>query len=142
MCGVIKNIMAIGCGIIDGLNLGQNTKAALVNKGIEEILLLCEALKIETDLTTPACFGDIFLTCASSKSRNNALGAMLASGKGYAEISKENHKTFEGAIAAKSMVNLAKKLKIELILSQTIAQILDSSYNTDKIKNLIIKAIF
>ncbi len=142
ICGVMKNIIAIGCGLIDGLNLGQNAKAGLVNQGIVEILLLCKKMKGKGDLANPAGFGDIFLTCASTKSRNNALGFAIAQKQSYAEIQKESKKTFEGAAAAVSVVKLAKKLKLRLILCETINQILDSKLSEKQIKNLIIKAIF
>ena len=142
ICGLVKNIIAIGCGIVDGLKLGQNTKAALVNRGIEEIMILCKKMRGSGDLANPAGFGDIFLTCSSSKSRNNSLGVMVAEGESYAKIQKEQNKTFEGAVAAESMVRLAKKLRIELILCQTIAQILESNYSSKQIQSLIIKAIF
>lgn len=142
ICGVVKNIIAIGCGIVDGLGLGQNTKAALVTRGIEEIMILCKKMKGKGDLVNPAGFGDIFLTCSSSKSRNNALGSLLAQGKTYLQIKKEQNKTFEGAVSADLIVKLAKKMKLKLILCQTIAQIIDSNYTSAQIKALITKAIF
>jgi glycerol-3-phosphate dehydrogenase (NAD(P)+) len=77
LCSVMKNIMAIGCGIIEGLNLGVNAKSALVVKGINEISSLSKALNIDQDFLTPAGFGDIFLTCSSHKSRNFSLGVLL-----------------------------------------------------------------
>lgn len=141
IAGVMKNIIAIGCGIIDGLNLGQNAKAALVNKGIGEILLLCKKLKGKGDLNNAAGFGDIFLTCSSAKSRNNSLGHEIAKGKNYAEISKNSKKTFEGAISAKSIVKLAKKLKLRLILSEKINEILNKQFSPEEIKSIITKAI-
>lgn len=142
ICGLMKNIIAIGCGMIDELKLGQNTKAALVNRGIEEILILCKKMKGKGDLANPAGFGDIFLTCSSTKSRNNFLGSMLVKQKTYSQIKHESKKTFEGAEAAISIVKLAKKLKLQLILCETIAQIVDSNYSEKQIKSLIIKAIF
>ncbi len=142
VCGLIKNIIAIGCGIIDGLELGQNAKAALVSKGIEEILILCKKVKGKGDLANPAGFGDIFLTCSSAKSRNNTLGRMISDGKTYMQIKKESDTTFEGAISAESLAKLAKKLRIKLILCETIAQILNSNYSAKQIRALIIKAIF
>ena len=141
ICGIMKNIIAIGCGIVDGLNLGQNAKAALVNKGIGEIALLCKKLKGQGNLNNAAGFGDIFLTCSTTKSRNNSLGYEIAKGKSYLEISKGSKKTFEGALSAKSVVKLAKKLKLQLILSEKINQILQISLSPEEIKAIITKAI-
>lgn len=142
ICGVIKNIMAIACGIVDALNLGQNARAAIVNRGIEEIFILCEALNVEPDFKTPAGFGDIFLTCATTKSRNNNLGTLLADGKFYEKIVSETKQTYEGAVAAKSIANLARKLNIRLFLCKTIAQIVNSNYNSGQIEEIITNAIF
>ncbi len=141
LCGIFKNIMAIGCGIIDGLNLGQNAKSALILQGINEIILICKKLKISDDLNNPAGFGDIFLTCSSTKSRNNLLGFRIASGKKYSEIKKSENKTYEGVIATKSIAKLAKKLQIELILCKTIDQILSKNLSIAEIKILITKSI-
>ncbi len=140
LCGIFKNIIAIGCGIIDGLNLGQNAKSALILQGIAEISLICKKLKISDDLNNPAGFGDIFLTCASTKSRNNMLGFRIATSKKYLEIQKE-HKTYEGVIATKSIAKLAKKLQIKLILCQSIDQILSKNFSIKEIKILITKSI-
>lgn len=141
ICGVVKNIIAIGCGIVDGLNLGQNAKAALINKGIGEIMQLCKKLKGKGDLNNPAGFGDIFLTCSSLKSRNNSLGYEIAQGKAYAQLSQESGKVFEGATSAKSIVKLAQKLKIRLILCETINEILHKKLSASQIKSKITEAI-
>jgi glycerol-3-phosphate dehydrogenase (NAD(P)+) len=141
LCGIVKNIMAIGCGIIDGLDLGQNAKSALILQGINEIILICKKLKISSDLNNPAGFGDIFLTCSSTKSRNNLLGFRIASGKKYSEIKKSENKTYEGVIATKSIAKLAKKLQIELVLCKTIEQILSKDLSIAEIKILITKSI-
>lgn len=136
ICGVIKNVIAIGCGIIDGLDLGVNAKSALVMKGISEIQLICKKLKASTDLVNPAGFGDIFLTCSSSKSRNNSLGILIAQGKKV-----EAGKTYEGITSAKNAVALAKKLKLKLDLCEGINQILLSESSPEEIKKIISKAI-
>lgn len=141
ICGVVKNIIAIGCGIVDGLNLGQNAKAALINKGISEIMQLCKKLKGKGDLNNPAGFGDIFLTCSSLKSRNNSLGYEIAQGKAYAQINQESGKVFEGAVSAKSIVKLSQKLKIRLILCETINEIVHKKLSASQIKSKITEAI-
>lgn len=136
ICGIVKNIIAIGCGISDGLGLGVNAKAALVMKGISEIQLLCKKLKASSDVVNAAGFGDIFLTCSSAKSRNNSLGALIAQGK-----KPEAGKTYEGAASAKSMVAIAKKLKLKLDLCEGINEILTRKFTQKQIKEKIAKAI-
>jgi glycerol-3-phosphate dehydrogenase (NAD(P)+) len=138
---IVKNIMAIGCGIVDSLDLGQNAKSALVKKGIDEILLLSKKFGSKGNISTAAGFADIFLTCSSVKSRNNMLGFEIAKGKSYAEISQKLNKTFEGAVSASLIVKLAKKKKIDLKLCQTIDEILINNFSVQEIREKIIKAI-
>lgn len=136
ICGVVKNIIAIGCGIIEGLDLGMNAKAALVMKGISEIQLLCKKFKASSDITNAAGFGDIFLTCSSSKSRNNSLGKLVATGK-----SPEAGKTYEGAVSARAVAAIAKKMKLQLDLCETIHEILSHKFSAKEIEQKIVKAI-
>lgn len=139
ICGIIKNIMAIGCGIIDGFNLGQNAKARLLCQGIKEIEILCQKFNSTAAINNAAGFGDIFLTCASTKSRNNFLGSEIAKGKKYKDLA--NSKTFEGAISAIAIDNLAKKMALNLSLCTIISDILQNDYDLKTIKNKIIAAI-
>ncbi len=141
ICGIVKNVIAIGCGIVDGLGLGVNAKAAVVMKGISEIQLLCKALDASTDVIHAAGFGDIFLTCSSHKSRNNSLGVLLAKGKSYAEIAKETGKTYEGEFSAAAVSKIAKKLKLQLDLCEEINQILTRKHSPNQIKTIISKSI-
>ncbi len=141
ICGVMKNIIAIGCGIVDGLGWGVNAKSAVVMKGISEIKLLCKKMKASSDITHAAGFGDIFLTCSSRKSRNNSLGVMLAQGKSYAQIVKETGQTYEGEFSAEAVSQIAKKLKLQLDLCEEINQILTRKHTPNKIRSIISKSI-
>ncbi len=141
ICGIVKNIIAIGCGIVDGLGLGVNAKSALVMKGISEIQALCKKMKASTDITHAAGFGDIFLTCSSKKSRNNSLGVMLAQGKSYVQIAKETGQTYEGEFSAAAVCEIAKKLKLQLDLCEEINQILTRKHTPNKIRSIISKSI-
>lgn len=136
VCGVVKNILAIGCGIIDELELGVNAKSALILKGIKEIQLICSKIKASTDLANPAGFGDIFLTCSSVKSRNKSLGKLLAQGKSF-----EKNVTYEGANSAKVIVAMAKKYKIKLELCEEISKIIVGRFSAKEISQKIKKAI-
>lgn len=141
ICGIVKNIIAIGCGIVEGLDLGVNAKSAVIMKGVAEIQLLCNKLKASTDIANPAGFGDIFLTCSSSKSRNNTLGSLLAQGKTYAEVYKQTGKTYEGAASAAAISAISKKLKLKLDLCEKINQILNRKHSPAQIRALITRAI-
>lgn len=140
--GSIKNILAIGCGIIDGLKLGQNAKAALITKGVLEASLLAEKLggKPKENFISPCGLGDLFLTCSSKKSRNNSLGFMIGSGKNVKEI-LDSGKTFEGFNASGSMIKFAKKHQIALPLCEKINQILQGNFTIKEMKNIISNAI-
>jgi glycerol-3-phosphate dehydrogenase (NAD(P)+) len=139
--GTTKNIIAIGCGIIDELGLGVNAKAALVMKGISETQLLCKKFKTSSDVANAAGFGDIFLTCSSHKSRNNWLGTELAKGKPFKEIATKSGKTFEGAASAKAIAAIAKKSKLRLELFEAINEILSKKFDKKQIQTKITKAI-
>lgn len=141
ICGIVKNIIAIGCGMAEKLDLGVNGKSALVMKGIEEIQILCQKYNISDDVNNAAGFGDIFLTCSSSKSRNNSLGALLATGDPYAKIVQETGKTYEGASSAISVAQILQKLNLNLPLCQTIADIILDEKGAKEIKEKLIKAI-
>ncbi len=141
ICGIVKNIIAIGCGIVDGLGLGVNAKSAVVMKGISEIQTLCKKMKASSDVTHAAGIGDIFLTCSSTKSRNNSLGLELAKGKSFDQIVKETKKTYEGAFSAEAVAQIAKKLKLQLDLCEEISQIIARKHTPAKIKTIISKSI-
>jgi glycerol-3-phosphate dehydrogenase (NAD(P)+) len=136
LCAVMKNIIAIGCGLIEGLNLGNNAKSALVLQGIYEIRQLCLALKIKEDLFSPAGFGDIFLTCSSTKSRNFSLGLLLANNQ---QIPQD--KTFEGLNGLNIILKLSKKLELKLDLCEILFKIANKEMIREKYLDLLIKTI-
>lgn len=136
VCGVVKNIIAIACGMTDGLGFGVNTKAAAVLKGVKEIQEICAALGASADIASAAGFGDIFLTCSSAKSRNNSLGKIIAQGG-----KRDANTTYEGAVAAGLISELAKKLKLRLDLCEAVNKILSNNLSHAEIKKEIIAAI-
>ena len=140
--GSVKNILAIGCGIIDGLKLGDNAKAALILNGILESSFLITKLggNPKINFISPCGLGDLFLTCSSKKSRNNSLGFLIGSGKKIEEILSSN-KTFEGFKASQSMIKFAKKHQITLPLCEKINQILRGDFSIEEIRDIISKAV-
>ncbi len=141
ICGIVKNIIAIACGICEGLELGQNAKAAIIVKGISEIEILCNKIAGSCNLNTPAGFGDLFLTCSSTKSRNNSLGFKIGKGESFASIKQSSKTTYEGATSASSIDQLAKKLGLKLELCHEVNEILTKNHSIAEIKDKIVKAI-
>jgi glycerol-3-phosphate dehydrogenase (NAD(P)+) len=141
ICGVIKNILAIGCGIIDEMNLGVNAKAAIITYGSQEIEKLGKYFNCSGKIVTAAGFGDIFLTCSSTKSRNNSLGRLLAQGNKYSDIISSSSITYEGALSALSIYRISQTANIELPLCNTIYEIIYKDLSLNEIKNKIIKTL-
>ena len=113
ICGAMKNVYAIGCGIIEGKQFGENAAASIISRGFAEIKLVCKKLGGETEtLMGLSGLGDLFLTCSSNKSRNFSLGLNLAKGKNFENLLKSKKTIAEGAYTVKAIQRLSKKLKI------------------------------
>ncbi len=123
--GSVKNVIAIAAGIVDGLNLGLNTRAALVTRGLSEIRRL--GLKLGADprtFTGPAGLGDLLLTCTGNLSRNHTVGKKIGQGMKLADILSRMRMVAEGVKTAKSVYNLSQKLGVEMPISRATYQIL------------------
>ena len=119
--GAIKNVLAIASGIVDGLGFGANTRAALITRGLNEIIRLGTKLggKQETFMGL-AGLGDLLLTCTDNQSRHRRFGLALGQGKNRAEAVKAIGQEIEGVFAAKETYLLSKKHQIEMpIIEQT-----------------------
>ena len=125
--GAMKNVIAIACGFAKGKNLGENAKAAIITRGMSEIVELGVRMgaKRKTFYGLSG-IGDLTLTCSSLKSRNTKLGFLLAKGK-----SKTNQ-LFEGQESCESICKLGKKFSLELPICNAVKKILNGS-NINKI---------
>ncbi len=123
--GAAKNPMAIGAGIADGLGFGANTRAALITRGLAEIMRLGLALggKAETFMGL-AGLGDLALTCTDNQSRNRRMGLALAGGMGIEEAKKEIGQEVEGVGTAKVIHQKARELGIDMPITEQIYQVL------------------
>lgn len=123
--GAIKNVLAIGAGLSDGLGFGANTRIALINRGLAEMTRLGVALgaKQETFMGL-AGMGDLVLTCTDNLSRNRRMGLALASGKTVEEAQEEIQQVVEGVLAAKAVHEVAIKLGVETPICDEIYRIL------------------
>ena len=123
--GAVKNVIAIAAGIIDGLGLGLNTRAALITRGLTEIRRL--GLKLGANPRTfpgLAGVGDLILTCTGDLSRNHTVGKKIGQGMGLDEILREMRMVAEGVKTAKSVYNLSRKPGVEMPICQEIYQVL------------------
>jgi glycerol-3-phosphate dehydrogenase (NAD(P)+) len=123
--GAVKNVLAIGAGISDGLGFGANTRIALINRGLVEMTRLGMALGAKQDTFMGlAGMGDLVLTCTDNLSRNRRMGLALASGKTIDEAQQEIQQVVEGVLAAKAVHEVAERLQVEMPICQQIYRIL------------------
>ncbi len=123
--GAVKNALAIGAGMSDGLGFGANTRIALINRGLVELMRLGVALgaKKETFMGL-AGMGDLVLTCTDNLSRNRRMGLALAAGKTVEEAQEEIQQVVEGVKAAKAVHDVAEELGIEMPIANQVYRIL------------------
>jgi glycerol-3-phosphate dehydrogenase (NAD(P)+) len=123
--GAVKNVLAIGAGISDGLGFGANTRIALINRGLVEMTRLGVALGAKQDTFMGlAGMGDLVLTCTDNQSRNRRMGLALASGKTIEEAQEEIQQVVEGVLAAKAVKQVADRMSVEMPICQQIYRIL------------------
>lgn len=123
--GALKNIIAIACGISDGLALGNSSKAALMTRGLHEIRKLAVACgcKPET-MNGLSGMGDLCLTCSSSMSRNFRFGMMLAQGRSSEEAQKRIGMVVEGVYTCVSALQLSKQHQVPIPITEVVYQII------------------
>ncbi len=113
--GSVKNVIAIAAGILDGLGLGLNTRAALITRGMTEIRRLGKRLGANPrTFTGLAGYGDLILTCTGNLSRNHTLGMQIATGRKLGDILGQMRMVAEGVHTARSVYNLSTQLGVEM----------------------------
>ena len=128
--GSLKNVIALAAGIADGLGYGDNTKAALITRGIHEISRLGVAMggKLQTFYGLTG-IGDLIVTCASMHSRNRRAGILMGQGKSMEEAMNEVQMVVEGVYSAKAALILARKYNIPMPITEKINEILFEGKN-------------
>ena len=123
--GSMKNVIAIAAGICDGIGYGDNSKAALMTRGMMEITRLGEAMgaKVET-FRGLSGYGDLIVTCLSKHSRNRQLGQLIGEGKALEDITLDMSMIAEGIFTAKSVHQLQLKHNVEMPIHEAIYQVL------------------
>lgn len=121
----LKNVIALAAGIIDGLGYGDNTKAALITRGIAEITRLGMAMggRAET-FSGLSGIGDLIVTCTSTHSRNHNAGYLIGQGKSYQEAMDEVKMVVEGVYSAKAALKLAQKYGVEVPITEQVNHVL------------------
>ena len=123
--GAIKNVLAIGAGMCDGLGFGANARVALITRGLVELMRLGVALGAEQDtMMGLAGMGDLVLTCTDNLSRNRRMGLALASGMTVEEAQDEIQQVVEGVLAAEAVKEVAENLGIEMPICHQVYRIL------------------
>jgi glycerol-3-phosphate dehydrogenase (NAD(P)+) len=123
--GALKNIIALGVGISDGLGYGDNAKASIMTRGLAEMARLAMAAKADPmTLAGLAGLGDLIATCSSPLSRNRTLGLELAKGRRLEDVLAERHSVAEGVTTTRAALELAEALGVDLPITAQLAQVL------------------
>ena len=139
--GSLKNVIALAAGIADGLGYGDNTKAALITRGIHEIARLGVAMggKLQTFYGLSG-MGDLIVTCASMHSRNRRAGILMGQGKSMKEAMDEVHMVVEGVYSAKAAHELSVKYNIEMPIVDSVNSVLfDNANASECVKELMLR---
>lgn len=139
--GSLKNVIALAAGIADGLGYGDNTKAALITRGIAEISRLGVAMggKLES-FTGLTGIGDLIVTCASVHSRNRKAGYLMGQGKSMQEAMDEVQMVVEGVYSTKAAVKLAHKYQVSMpIIEQVNAVLFEGKNPAEAVKDLMLR---
>lgn len=139
--GALKNVVALAAGIADGLGYGDNTKAALITRGITEIARLGMAMggRFETFCGLSG-IGDLIVTCASMHSRNRRAGILIGQGKSCQEAMAEVQMVVEGVHSAKAAMALAAKYDVQLPIIEQVNQILfEAKSPAQAVKELMLR---
>jgi glycerol-3-phosphate dehydrogenase (NAD(P)+) len=131
--GALKNVLAIAAGVVSGRGLGENARAALVTRGLAEMMRLGAALGARPDtLMGLSGLGDLMLTAMSGKSRNTRLGVALGQGGRAADLLSQGRGVAEGAYTAAAAVRLARAHGVELPISSAVDAVLSGTLTIDE----------
>ncbi|HEX4403013.1 MAG TPA: NAD(P)H-dependent glycerol-3-phosphate dehydrogenase [Galbitalea sp.] len=128
--GVLKNLIAVAIGIVDGVGYGENTKASIITRGLVEMtdFSVAYGARAET-LSGLAGLGDLIATCESSLSRNNTAGRLLGQGYSFSEVIKQMNQTAEGLASVAPILELALAKGVEMPIVSQVAEVLAGTLN-------------
>lgn len=123
--GAVKNVLAIACGVVEGLGLGQNARAALIARGYAEMLRFGQSRGARAETLAGLCgLGDLVLTCSSTSSRNFSLGKALGEGMSAAEALSGKNSVAEGAATAPVLAGLARAENLDMPIVEAVHRLL------------------
>ena len=135
----LKNVIALAAGMADGAGCGDNTKAALITRGIAEIARLGVKMGGKPDTFSGLSgIGDLIVTCESKHSRNRRAGFLIGQGKTYQEAMDEVQMVVEGVYSAKAALALAKKNEVEMPIVEVVNKVLFEDLKTDEAIKLLL----
>ncbi len=130
--GAIKNVLAIACGIATGCGMGENARAALITRGLAEMMRLALALGAQREtLMGLSGLGDLILTCSSEKSRNMSLGVALGKGAKLADILAARSSVAEGVFTAAAALALAQKHNVDMPIVEAVDAVLNHNASVE-----------
>jgi glycerol-3-phosphate dehydrogenase (NAD(P)+) len=130
--GALKNVIAIACGIAAGKDMGDNARAALITRGLAEIVRFGRALGADSDTFLGLSgLGDLTLTCNAMQSRNFSLGVAIGQGKTPQQILADRHSVAEGVYTAEAVVKLAQRLDVDMPICQAVHETLSGQKSID-----------
>ncbi|MBQ7960602.1 MAG: NAD(P)H-dependent glycerol-3-phosphate dehydrogenase [Clostridia bacterium] len=137
--GSLKNVIALCCGILDGLGCGDNTKAALMTRGLVEMTRLGVAMGAKPETFSGLSgIGDLIVTCTSMHSRNRRAGILIGQGKSVDEAQQEVNMVVEGVRSCKAAYELANRIGVEMpIISEAYKVLFENQKPIDAIYNLM-----
>lgn len=132
--GAIKNVMAIACGIVEGRQMGDNARAALITRGLAEMARLGEVLGAdEHTLMGLSGLGDLTLTCSAMQSRNFSLGVQLGQGRKLEDILAERNAVTEGVFTAAAVTEMARREQVDMPVCLAVDGVLNHAVDLDAI---------
>lgn len=132
--GAVKNVLAIGCGVVEGRRLGQNARAALIARGFAEMTRFGLAFGARRETLAGLCgLGDLVLTCSSTSSRNFSLGKGIGEGLSAAELMAERRTVAEGAFTAPVLHRLANENGIDMPIVAAVNALLSGEQDVDQV---------
>ncbi len=136
--GAVKNVLAIGCGVVEGLKLGQNARNALITRGFAEMLRFGAALGGRPETLNGLCgLGDLVLTCSSTSSRNFSLGKALGEGEDAATLMADRRTVAEGAHTAPVLRDLAIRHAVDMPITMAVNHLLEGASAQDVARELL-----
>jgi glycerol-3-phosphate dehydrogenase (NAD(P)+) len=132
--GAVKNVLAIACGMVEGKKFGDNARAALVTRGVAELVRFAVAKGGHPEtLMGLSGIGDLILTANSMQSRNYSLGVELGKGKSLEEIMQERSSVAEGVFTASAVTEVAKKIKVDMPICFAVNEVINNNASIDSV---------